>query len=126
MMELLRRMHAAGIPIVAGTDATAGFGLQRELELYVQAGIPAAQALKIATWNGAKYSDRLTEIGSIERGKRSDLLLVDGDPVADIHALRRVALVFQGHHGQTHALSPAALYEAMGVRPFVPAAEVLR
>ena len=126
MMDLLRRMHAAGIPLVAGTDATAGFGLQRELELYVQAGIPAAQALKIATWNGAKYSDRLAEIGSIERGKRSDLLLVDGDPVADIHALRRVALVFQGHHGQTRALSPAALYEAMGVRPFVPAAEVVR
>ncbi len=126
MMDLLRRMHAAGIPIVAGTDATAGFGLQRELELYVQAGIPAAQALKIATWNGAKYSDRLTEIGSIERGKQADLLLVEGDPVADIRALRRVALVLQGHGGQTRALSPAALYQAMGVRPFVPAAEVAR
>jgi len=122
MMDLLRRMHAAGIPLVAGTDATAGFALQRELELYVQAGIPAAQALKIATWNGAKYSDRLNEIGSIERGKRADLLLVDGDPVADIRAIRRVALVIQGEK----ALSPAALYQAMGVLPFVPAAEITR
>lgn len=120
MMDLLRRMHAAGIPLVAGTDATAGFAFQRELELYVQAGIPAAQALKIATWNGAKYSDRLGEIGSIERGKRADLLLVDGDPVADIRAIRRVALVIQGDK----ALSPAALYQAMGILPFVPAAEV--
>jgi imidazolonepropionase-like amidohydrolase len=122
MMDLLRRMNAAGIPLVAGTDATAGFALQRELELYVQAGIPAAQALKIATWNGAKYSDRLTEIGSIERGKRSDLLLVDGDPVADIRAIHRVALVIQGDK----ALSPAALYQAMGVLPFVPAAEIVQ
>jgi imidazolonepropionase-like amidohydrolase len=124
MMDLLRRMHAAGIPLVAGTDATPGFGLQRELELYVQAGIPAAQALKIGTWNGARYSDRLGEIGSIEVGKRADLLLVDGDPVADIRAIRRVALVLQGMNNETQALSPAALYQAMGILPFVPAAEV--
>jgi hypothetical protein len=122
MMDLLRRMHAAGIPLVAGTDATPGFALQRELELYVQAGIPAAQALKIGTFNGAKYSDRLDEIGSIERGKRADLLLVDGDPVADIRALRRVALVIQGDK----ALSPAAMYQSMGILPFVPAAEILK
>jgi len=126
MMDLLRRMHAAGIPLVAGTDATPGFAFQRELELYVQAGIPAAQALKIATWNGAKYSDRLAEIGSIERGKRADLLLVDGDPVADIRAIRRVALVIQGHGNETRALAPAALYQTMGILPFVPAAEITK
>lgn len=124
MKDLLRRLQAAGVPLVAGTDATPGFGLHRELELYVQAGIPAAQALKIGTWNGAKYCDRLHDIGSIERGKRADLMLVDGDPVADIRALRRVALVFQGLNGQTRALSPAALYQAMGILPFVPAAEI--
>ena len=126
MMDLLRRMHTAGIPLVAGTDATAGFALQRELELYVQAGIPAGQALKIATWNGAKYSDRLNEIGSIERGKRADLLLVDGDPVQDIRAIRRVALVIQGQGSETRALAPAALYQTMGILPFVPAAEITK
>lgn len=126
MMDLLRRMHAAGIPIVAGTDATPGFALQRELELYVQAGIPAAQALKIATWNGAKYSDRLHEIGSIERGKRADLVLVDGDPVADIRAVRRVAMVFQSLGTETRALAPSALYQSMGVLPFVPSAEITK
>ncbi len=124
MMDLLRRLHAAGIPLVAGTDSMAGFGLQRELELYVQAGIPAAHALRIATWNGAKYSDRLNDIGSIERGKQADLLLVDGDPVADIRAIRRVALVLQGHDGQPRALSPAAVYQALGILPFVPEAEI--
>ncbi len=122
MTDLLRRMYAAGIPLVAGTDATPGFALQRELELYVQAGVPAAQALKIATWNGAKYSDRLSEIGSIERGKRADLVLVDGDPVADIRAIRRIALVIQGDK----ALSPSALYQSMGILPFVPSAEITR
>ncbi|WP_457393519.1 amidohydrolase family protein [Roseateles sp. P5_E1] len=122
MMDLLRRMHAAGIPLVAGTDATPGFALQRELELYVQAGIPAAQALKIATWNGARYSDRLSEIGSIERGKRADLVLIDGDPVADIRAIRRIALVIKGEQ----ALSPSALYQSMGILPFVPAAEIIK
>lgn len=126
MQDLLRRMNAAGIPLVSGTDATAGFALQRELELYVQSGIPAAQALKIATWNGAKYSDRLTEIGSIERGKRADLVLVDGDPVADIRAIRRVALVLQGLNNETRALSPAALYQSMGILPFVPTAEIIK
>lgn len=122
MMDLLRRMHAAGIPLVAGTDATPGFAFQRELELYVQAGIPAAQALKIATWNGAKYSDRLSEIGSIAVAKRADLVLVDGDPVADIRAIRRIALVVQGDK----ALSPSALYQSMGILPFVPAAEIVK
>ncbi|MBL8279798.1 MAG: amidohydrolase family protein [Pelomonas sp.] len=126
MMDLLRRMHAAGIPLVAGTDATPGLAMQRELELYVQAGIPAAQALKIATWNGARYSDRLAEIGSIERGKRADLVLVDGDPVADIRAVRRVALVLQAQGSQTRALSPSALYQSMGILPFVPSAEILK
>ena len=80
--------------------------------------------MRIATWNGARHSDRLADIGSIERGKRADLLLVEGDPVADIGAIRRVALVFQGLNGETRALQPAALYEAIGIRPFVPAAEI--
>ncbi|MBV8035099.1 amidohydrolase family protein [Roseateles sp.] len=122
MMELLRRMHAAGIPLVAGTDATPGFAFQRELELYVQAGIPAAQVLKIATWNGAKHSDRLGEIGSIAVAKRADLVLVDGDPVADIRAIRRIALVIQGDK----AMAPSALYQAMGILPFVPSAEITK
>ncbi|MCF8207092.1 MAG: amidohydrolase family protein [Methylotenera sp.] len=126
MMDLLRRMHAAGIPLVAGTDATPGFAMHREMELYVQAGIPAAQALKIATWNGAKHSDRLADIGSISVGKRADLVLVDGDPVADIRAVRRVSLVLQAQGSQTRALSPSALYQTMGILPFVPSAEIVK
>ena len=59
-------MYKAGVPIVAGTDEMAGFTLQRELELYVQAGMTPAQALQIATWNGAKYARVLDDRGSVD------------------------------------------------------------
>ena len=59
MVEFVGRLYRAGVPIVAGTDEMAGFTLQRELELYVQAGLTPAQALQVATWNGAKYTRTL-------------------------------------------------------------------
>ena len=58
--------------------------LHRELELYVLAGIPPLQVLRIATWNGAKYTQTLDRRGSIERGKLADLVLVEGDPSVNI------------------------------------------
>jgi hypothetical protein len=121
LLELVRRMHRAGVPLVAGTDGTPGFTLHRELELYVKAGIPAGEALRIATWNGAKvigWSDRL---GSIASGKLADLILVDGDPTKDIAALRRISLVMK--NGVVY--DPAKLYEAVGVAPFVESARVV-
>ncbi len=120
MLELTRRMHAAGIPLVAGTDATPGFAMQRELELYAQAGIPVPEVLRIATWNGAKHSDRAHEIGSIERGKLADVFLVDGDPTRRLADIRRVALVIQGGV----AFAPDQLYPAMGIKPFGPSAVI--
>lgn len=120
LLELVQRMHRAGVPLVAGTDGVPGFTLHRELELYVQAGIPAGEALRIATWNGAQvigWSDRL---GSIERGKLADLILVDGDPTRDITAIRRISLVMK----EGVVFEPPKLYEAVGVKPFVEAAPV--
>jgi cytosine/adenosine deaminase-related metal-dependent hydrolase len=121
MVEAVGRFHRAGIPLVAGTDQFAGFTLQRELELYVQAGIPANEVLRIATWNGATYARVLADRGSIERGKRADLILVDGDPTQDIGALRNVALVLQ----DGDAYYPAELYDELGVTPFAPAVKPL-
>jgi hypothetical protein len=115
MIEFVGRLHRAGVPIVAGTDGIAGFTLQRELELYVQAGIPAAEVLRIATWNGARYSRSLADRGSIEPGKLADLVLVDGDPTQDISAVRRVALVVT----QGVSIDPSAVYRELGVKPFV-------
>ena len=121
LLDLTVAMQRAGVPLVAGTDALAGLGLHRELALYVQAGIPAPQALQTATWNAARVAGEGDRRGSIERGKMADLLLVDGDPGVNITDLRRASLVIKGGV----AYSPSALYEAMGFKPFVVAAAVL-
>ncbi|MBN6148822.1 amidohydrolase family protein [Xanthomonas sp. AmX2] len=114
MVAFVGRLYQAGVPLVAGTDATPGFTLQRELELYVQAGLTPSQALQVATWNGAKYSRTLDSRGSITPGKRADLILVDGDPTRDIGDLRKVALVLK----QGTAYYPSEVYAALGIEPF--------
>jgi hypothetical protein len=114
MMQLLGRLHAAGVTLVAGTDSLAGFMLHRELELYVQAGVPPGEAIRIATENGARYTGVLADRGSIERGKRADLILVDGDPTKNISDIRRVSYVLKDGVGY----SPADLYESFGIRRF--------
>jgi hypothetical protein len=119
MLEAVARFHRAGIQIVSGTDDVAGFAFQRELELYVKAGISANEVLRIATWNGATYARVLSDRGSITRGKRADLILIDGDPTQNISAIRNVALVLQ----DGDAYYPAELYEELGVKPFAPAAK---
>jgi len=121
MVAYVGRMHQAGVALVAGTEDWAGFALQRELELYVKAGIPPLQALRIATWNGATYTQTLDQRGSIERGKLADLVLFDGDPSSSISDIRKVSLVLKG--GVAYA--PAQIYEALGIRPFVPAATIV-
>ncbi|MEX2149361.1 MAG: amidohydrolase family protein [Steroidobacteraceae bacterium] len=114
MLRFLGKLYAAGVPLVAGTDSIAGFMLHRELELYVQAGVPPGEAIRIATENGARYSGVLHETGTIERGKRADLILVDGDPTTDISDIRRISYVLREGVGYV----PAELYEAFGVRRF--------
>ncbi len=114
MVAFVGRLHAAGVPLVAGTDHIAGFTLHRELELNVQAGIAPGEALRIATENGARYTGLLGDSGGVTPGKRADLILVDGDPTRDISALRRVSLVLKGGVGYV----PADLYSELGVRPF--------
>jgi hypothetical protein len=120
LLDLARVMHAAGVPLLSGTDGWAGIGLHRELELYVEAGIPAAEVLRIATLNGARVAGVEATAGSIERGKAADLLLVDGDPTQRIGDIRRGVLVFKGGV----AYSPAELYESMGFKPIVEAARI--
>ncbi|MET0807141.1 MAG: amidohydrolase family protein [Pseudoxanthomonas sp.] len=114
LVEFVGRMYRAGVPIVAGTDELSGFTLQRELELYVKAGITPAQVLQIATWNGAKYTRTLEDRGSITVGKRADLVLVDGDPTLHIADIRKVALVIK----QGKAYYPSEINEALGIKPF--------
>ncbi len=115
MVEFVGRLYRAGVPLVAGTDAMAGFTLQSELELYVKAGLTPAQALQVATRNGATYTRTSADRGSIAVGKLADLVLVDGEPTVRIGDLRRVALVIT----QGKVVSPSKVYEALGIKPFV-------
>ncbi|NUS39615.1 MAG: amidohydrolase family protein [Lysobacter sp.] len=114
MVDFTGRMYRAGVPLVAGTDALPGFTLQRELELYVQAGLTPSQALQVATWNGARYARVLDDRGSVTQGKRADLVLFDGDPTKDIADIRKVALVLK----DGDAYYPSEIDTALGIRPF--------
>jgi hypothetical protein len=120
MIDFVGRMHRAGVPLVAGTDDIPGFTLQRELELLVEAGLTPSQALQIATYNAARYSLVLHDRGVITPGRRSDLILVDGDPTRNISDIRKVALVIKGDK----AYYPSEVFEAQGVKPFTPPLKV--
>ncbi len=113
MTELVGLMYRAGIRIVAGTDSMAGFALHRELELDVQAGIPANQALQDATLGAARIMKLDRDLGSIAAGKLADLTLVNGDPAANISDIRKTALVVKD--GTVY--QPQELYAALGVAP---------
>ena len=80
------------------------------------------QALQVATRNGALYSGVSTDRGSIAVGRLADLVLVDGDPSADIADIRKVALLIT----QGQLISPSRVYQALGVAPFVKDEPLLR
>lgn len=121
MAQFVGVMYRAGIPVVAGTDAIPGFTLHRELQIYVEgAGLTPAQALAIATVNGAKYTRTSDKAGSIAPGKYADLVLVDGDPTQDITSLRKIAFVMKGGT----AYYPDEIYRELGVAPFTTSVKV--
>jgi hypothetical protein len=113
MLDMARRLHAVGVPIVAGTDLLAGFALHRELELLAQAGLPAGDVLALATIGAARVMKRDGETGSIARGKAADLVLVDGDPLARVGDVRNTVLTVKG--GVVY--DAAEVHAIIGVRP---------
>lgn len=113
MLGMTAALHDAGVTIVPGTDALAGFALHRELELYQEAGLEPAEVLRIATLTSAEVAGRADRLGTIEPGKLADMVLVDGDPTRDVSALRRAVLVVKD--GVLY--DPAELYRAIGVAP---------
>ena len=109
--ESVRRLHAAGVPILAGTDAgnpaTAhGVSLHGELALLVAAGLTPADALAAATSLPAKYF-QLGDRGRIAPGLRADLLLVDGDPTRDITATRNIVTIFKNGYAVDRSVAKA-------------------
>jgi hypothetical protein len=111
MLAFAKALDDNGIQIVAGTDCMAGLCLQRELELYSKAGIPNARVLQIATWGAATVMKRTDRLGAIRPGYLADLVLVGGDPVADMTNIERVDLVMK--NGVMY--DPAAIYRTIGV-----------
>ena len=96
-MTVIRDMHALGISFLAGCDGTVpGFCLHDELQALTDAGLSALQALQTATINPARFLGREKTAGTIDSGKRADLVLLDGDPLADIRNTRRIAAVIVG------------------------------
>jgi hypothetical protein len=113
MLRMTKRMYDAGIPILAGTDATAGIMLHRELELEVRAGIPPPKALQIASFNAARLLKQENDLGSIAPGKRADFVLVEGNPVEHISDIRRCRLVMK--NGTLY--NSSEVYAAVGIKP---------
>ncbi|MGH8511271.1 MAG: amidohydrolase family protein, partial [Gammaproteobacteria bacterium] len=97
----LKRLHAIGIHIAAGSDAgnigtLHGAGLHREMELMAEAGLSPAEILTAATLGGARVMGRAAELGTLEPGKLADLLVLEADPLADIRNVRRIHSVVKG------------------------------
>jgi imidazolonepropionase-like amidohydrolase len=113
MMDFTNLLYRSGIPIEAGTDSMAGFALHHELELEVEAGIPAAQVLQNATLNAARIMSLDKDLGSIAPGKLADVTLVDGDPTTNISDIRKTVVVVKD--GVLY--KPAELYTELGVAP---------
>jgi len=100
-MDFERAFSLAGGLLIAGLDPTgnggvvAGFGDQREVELLVEAGFTPAEAIKIASFNGAKFLGEDSRIGSVAIGKQADLMVVKGNPAVNISDIERVEIVFK-------------------------------
>ncbi|HSM60741.1 MAG TPA: amidohydrolase family protein, partial [Longimicrobiales bacterium] len=100
-----------GIDPTGGGDVVAGYGNQRAVQLLVEAGFGIEEAVRIATLEGARYLEAADVIGSVEVGKRADLVLLEGDLRTDLDALRRPVLVFKDGIGFD---APALLRSAEG------------
>ena len=98
MLRMLKLLYANGITFVPGTDDFPGFALHRELELYSKAGVPNKEVLQKATLISARVAGKESELGSIEVGKKANMVLVDGDPVKNISDIRHVVLTMKGGH----------------------------
>ncbi|MFL6736352.1 MAG: amidohydrolase family protein, partial [Sphingomonas sp.] len=108
-LGLERQFVASGGLLIAGPDPTGnggvipGFGDQREIELLVEAGFSAVQAIRIATLNGATYLGLEDRIGSIVAGKDADLVIVKGNPAANINDIENVSIVYKDGVGYDSA-----------------------
>lgn len=114
MLDVVYDLFKQGVAIVPGTDGLPGFLYHRELELYEKAGIPASEVLKLATIKSAEITGTSKLYGSIEVGKKADLILIDGNPLENISDIRKVEWTMK--EGKLY--DAKELYESMGIKHF--------
>ncbi|MFZ0520999.1 MAG: amidohydrolase family protein [Candidatus Acidiferrales bacterium] len=113
-IQIVGALHRAGVPMVAGTDQTVpGYSLYREIELYVQAGFTPMEAIQAATIVPARVMGLDKELGTVEAGKRADVIIVDGNPLESIHNIRKVEFVIT--NGVMY--NCAELWRSVGFKP---------
>lgn len=104
-LEIVRALHAAGVPFLAGTDTpagvdvTPGISLHLELQRFVDAGLTPLEALQTATINPARFFGRTSDFGSVQAGRLADLLILSANPLEDIANTRTISgLVADGKY----------------------------
>ena len=121
-MEFERAFVAAGGLLIAGLDPTgnggivAGFGDLRQVELLVEAGFTPVEAIKIASFNGAKFLGEDARIGSIAVGKQADLMIVKGNPALKITDIENVEIVFKDGVGYDSEKLIQSVQGLVGIR----------
>ena len=113
MLRLLKALYDAGITIIPGTDALAGYTLHHELELYVRAGIAPSVVLRMATLTPALVMGVNKDRGVVTAGRLADMVLIEGDPTQNIRDIDKIAIVIKG--GKVY--EAAAVEEALGIAP---------
>ncbi len=112
-MAMVKALFDAGVPIVAGTDgALPGFSLLRSIEMYVEAGLTPMQAIESATRVPAESMGLAKDTGTIEAGKRADLIVLNADPLAQISNIRKLHWVVVNGR----VFEPAKLWSAAGFK----------
>jgi imidazolonepropionase-like amidohydrolase len=122
VMDFERAFVKAGGLLIAGLDPTgnggivAGFGDLREIELLVEAGFTPLEAIKIASFNGAKFLGEDARIGSIAAGKQADLMVVKGNPATNINDIEKVEIVFKDGVGYDSEKLIQSVQGLVGIR----------
>jgi hypothetical protein len=113
VLQMVKVLYDAGVPIIAGTDDTFAFAMHRELENYVYVGIPPAEVLAMATMTAATVAKQNHRFGSIEKNKAADILIIDGDPLKNISDIRKASIVIKDNE----IYETKRLYESIFIKP---------
>ncbi|MFQ3191714.1 MAG: imidazolonepropionase-like amidohydrolase [Paraglaciecola sp.] len=122
LLKIVAKMHSAGIQLVPGTDLGGAFFHHRELELYQNVGMSAAEVLAWGTQGMADYVGQGDKSGSITPGKFADFFLIPGDPTKNFKAIKSISMVVKD--GTVYF--PSDIYPAFGIKPFADAPQIVQ